>query len=578
MKNDISLLSAKDMRRSILAALITAASVICGIIPFFNLLSILEMLASRQPFDRIAVQCIIIAALLIAKSVFYGLGIAVSHRVAFSTLIDIRKRIISHMERLSLSDIAGQKSGSFAQVVDNEVEQVEVFIAHALPELLVASIIPVAVLAFMYTVCWQFALILTIQIPVLIVFMMLFMKRYSSKFEELTQRTGKMTADLLEYIEGIRVIKVFNTGRGKTNEILQRMKDYISWVKKVSTVMTFSKFIQSCIISSGVFLTAAIGTGFLIEGSIEYKDFVISIIFAGFFGESLGKLLTYTFKVMKFNSSRKAILSVLSIPVRDRSEKAAKAMPGDIEFSGVSFAYADSAAVSDISLTARSNASTALVGASGSGKTTIGKLINGFLLPDSGKVSIDGVPTCNISEASIAELVSYVQQDAFMFNTSIYENILIGNPEAKRDKVYDAAKKAQIHNFIMSLPDRYDTQAGEGGCRLSGGEKQRISLARMILKNAPVIVLDEATAAIDAQNEQAVHRAIEAVSKGKTTITITHRMNTISDADNIIVVENGRIADQGGHRELISRCDLYKRLMDAQYAVENWTVKEEEVC
>jgi ATP-binding cassette subfamily B protein IrtA len=578
MNKKNSLLSALDTRKSLLAGLISAASVVCGILPFFYIINILDMLARKQAFELVLQQCIIVAGLLIAKSVLYGIGMTISHNVAFSVLADIRKRIITHMERLSLSDIAEHKTGEFAQIVNHEVEQVELFLAHALPELLVALLIPSAILVFMSTISWQFAFVLFLQIPVLVVFMKLFMKRYGKVFDEFSKRTSLMNSELLEYIEGIKVIKVFNTGKGKTNQILSGMKNYIAWVNKVSKIMDTSRFIQNCIINSGIFFVAVLGSRNLLNGTIDYKTFVIGIIFAGFFGESVEKLLLYTFKVMKFSASRKSILSVLDIPEKSQDSVTKQVSHGDIVFDFVSFSYEDTPAVDKVSFTALRNTKTALVGASGSGKTTMGKLLNGFLRPSSGEVRINGVPTHDMSEESLAELVSYVQQEPFIFNTSIYENILIGNPEASEQQVHEAAQKAQLHEFIRSLPKGYDTQAGEGGNRLSGGEKQRISLARMILKDAPIVVLDEATAALDVQNERKISKAIEAFSEGKTRLVITHRMDTVRDVEQIIVIDNGRIVDKGAHKELITRCHLYKQLIDAQNAVERWTVKEGFLC
>lgn len=570
--NTVELLSARDMRRSILAGFINAASVVCGIIPFFYIVSMLDLLAQKQPFTAIFPQCGMVALLLVAKAVLYGLGTAITHRVAFSTLANIRSRIIAHIEHLSLSDMEKHKSGEFAQIVNHEVEQIELFLAHALPELLIASIIPVAIIAFMWSVFWQFALIYAIQIPLLAVYTKWYMKGYAPKFDEYYKRTSLMSADLLEYIAGIRVIKVFNTGKGRTRQVLERMHDYIFWVKRVTRLIILPRFIQNLIIAGGVLVIAIVGAKELIDGTINFKTFVIGIIFAGFFGESLGKLLIYTFRVMKFNASCKAILSILSIPSQKRAET--PGTPGDIVFSAVSFTYAAAPVLENVSFTIRYNTTTALVGLSGSGKTTIGKLINGFLLPDAGIVTINGVSTKDLPEQEIAWLVSYVQQEAFMFNTTIYENILIGNPDATEQEVYLAAKKAQIHDFIQSLPDGYNTMAGEGGSRLSGGEKQRISLARMILKDAPIIVLDEATSSLDPQNEQAIDQAIEAVCVGKTRIIVTHRLDTVSSADNIIVVDKGRIIDHGSHAELIASCEKYKQMIVARCTAENWTIKE----
>ncbi|MCR4948520.1 MAG: ATP-binding cassette domain-containing protein, partial [Treponema sp.] len=296
---------------------------------------------------------------------------------------------------------------------------------------------------------------------------------------------------------------------------------------------------------------------------------------AGLFTSSIAKIATLQHYGIVFNQSMSGIWSILGKPFLNRPEQSEEAHNGDITISDLNFSYSDEKEVlKNISLNITKGSKVAFVGASGCGKTTLANLLMGFWEVTSGNIKIGGKDIRSYSEKELNKLFSIVQQENFLFNLSMEENIRIGKPVATKTGIIEAAKKARIHDFISSLPQGYDTLAGEAGVKFSGGEKQRISIARMMLKDAPIIILDEATAAVDTENEKMIQSAIEDLSRDKTVIMIAHHLNTIRDADQIVVMEEGRIIDSGKHKELLTRCALYKKMVEEQNRVDNWKIKE----
>ena len=326
---------------------------------------------------------------------------------------------------------------------------------------------------------------------------------------------------------------------------------------------------------SGVVLVMILGTYLLSIGQIELPWLILAIVLGGLFTSSIAKVTTFQHYSIVFHQAMKGIESILGVAVPNRPEKSAAPVNGEIAISDLSFSYTGGNTVlQNISLRFPKGSKTAFVGASGCGKSTLANLLMGFWEPTSGKITISGKDTAGFSEKQLNRLFSIVQQNVFLFNLSMEENIRIGKPDADLSEIVAAAKKARIHNFIMSLPKGYQTPAGEAGVKFSGGEKQRISIARMMLKDAPIIILDEATAAVDTENEAYIQAAIDDLSRDKTVITIAHRLNAIRDADQIVVMDEGKITDTGKHDALLSRCALYRKMVDDQNKVDNWKIKE----
>lgn len=575
MKKSQTLLSQRELKQSLLAGSITTVSVICGIIPFFWVMNIINILKTDKDPRAIGLNCLFITLALALKAVLYSIGIKRSHKVAFTALASIRDRLINHIYRLKFLDIKKHKTGELLQIINHEVEQVEIFMAHALPELIISLTVPIVIILSLFFIQWQFALILLAVLPLLFIDMKYLKIKFDSRFAVYVQKQTEISEDLLEYIAGISTIKAFNRDEKKTDSLLDKMADYIIWVKKLTADMTIFGILQNTIVGSGSVAIILYGSKLLLANSINFENYIIGIVFAGFFAASIAKLMTFTHKTMMFKHSKKNIVAILNIPLPKEDKLTSQIKSKDVTFKNVNFSYETSISIlNGINFTAKENTTTSLIGFSGSGKTTIANLIAGFIKTESGEILIGDKNINDINEEYLFDLVSIVEQNVFLFNTTIKENILIGNLEATEDQVIEAAKKAMIHETIANLEKGYDTQVGEGGCKLSGGEKQRISIARMILKNNPIIILDEATSAIDPLNEKLIMKAMKNLGEGKTVISIAHHMESVKKSDNIILLDKGNIINQGGHLEMLDKSQLYEEMVNAQKEVDGWTIKE----
>ena len=325
----------------------------------------------------------------------------------------------------------------------------------------------------------------------------------------------------------------------------------------------------------GVVLVMIAGSALLSSGALSVSRFILAVILGTAFTASIAKSATFQHYNIVFNQAMTRIGSILGREVPRQTEAVASFACGDIVVRNLSFSYPGKGPVLEgIDLTFPKGSKNALVGESGSGKTTLAYLLMRFWEPQSGSITVNGVPISDLQEAGLNSMIAVVQQEAFLFNRSLEDNIRIGNPDATRDEIVAAAKKARIHDFIMSLPDGYATPVGEAGIKLSGGERQRIALARTILKDAPILILDEATAAVDAENETLIQEALEESSRDKTVITIAHHLYTIRDADQIVVMDGGKVVGKGTHEMLSDDCPLYRRMLREQERVDSWEIRE----
>ena len=362
----------------------------------------------------------------------------------------------------------------------------------------------------------------------------------------------------------------------KTEKTIKSSQKYTVWVKKALMSISVPMGLISLFMEMGVVLVMILGTYFLHTEQITASFFVLALILSMAFTSSISKITTFQHFKIVFNASMKSIGSILGVKVNaSKPEKNNDIKRNDVEISSLDFSYnSETKTLNNLNIIFEQNTKNALVGSSGCGKTTLANLIMGFWNPDKGSIKISDVNINSLNEKQLNSLISIVQQDVFLFNTTLEENIKIGNPNCSKEDIIKACKKAKIHDFIDSLPNGYQTIAGESGVKFSGGEKQRISIARMILKNASIVILDEATSAVDDNNEAYIQEAIRELSKNKTIITIAHNLNSITDYDQIVVMEKGKVIDKGKHEELIKRCDLYKEMYDCQNKVNNWVIKE----
>ena len=515
-------------------------------------------------------------ASFILKGVFYYCATKVAHEKAYKKLTELRLDIIGYLKKLSLGFFKEHNTGELTNIVQHDVEQVEVYLAHGLPEIMAVTLLPAIIFIAMILVDWRLALGMIAGVPLMYVVKILSQKTMNKNFALYFNHESKMREELMEYVKNISVIKAFAKEEVMSERTLKTAREYIYWVKKSMGAITIPMGLIDIFMEIGVVIVMILGSIFLYHGNITTPHFILAIILSSAFTASISKTATLQHFSIVFKEALKEIGKILTVPIPNK--KMVQGLEcGDIEFSNVNFAYGkDSFELKNINLTFKKNSLNAFVGPSGCGKSTVANLLMGFWDTDSGHITIGGKDIKHYSQENIAELIGSVQQEVILFDVSISENIAIGKAGATTEEIIEAAKKARCHDFISALPNGYDTRVGEMGVKLSGGEKQRISIARMILKNAPILILDEAMAAVDSENEKLIGEAIDDLRKDKTVITIAHHLNTIKDSDQIIVMDKGRVLDAGKHEALMQRCDFYQDMVEAQNKVDRWNVKDEE--
>lgn len=559
-----------------LSSILLILKILFDLIPQILLVYLINFLMNKNiNINNIELIFLIILISFILKEAFYYFTVKIAHEKAYNKLIELRLNIIKHLKKLSLGFFKEHSTGELTNIIQHDVEQVEVYLAHGLPEIMSAMVIPVIVLISMFTVDYRLAFAMLTGIP-----LMFLVKKFSQNimkknFQIYFNQESKMQEELMEYVKNISVIKAFAKEEVISERTLKTAKEYINWVKKSMGAVTVPMGLINIFMEIGVVIVMILGSFFLSKGEITLPRFILSIILSSIFTSSINKTATLQHFSIVFKEAIKSIGKILTIalPIEKKDDEL---QSGNIEFKNVNFEYIQgSFKLQNINFLIEKNTLNAFVGPSGCGKSTIANLIMGFWDIENGQINISGKNISEYSEQSISKLIGSVQQEAILFNISIFENIAIGKENATKEEVIEAAKKARCHDFIEALPNKYDTKVGEMGVKLSGGEKQRISIARMILKNAPILILDEAMAAVDSENEKLIEEAINDLSKNKTVITIAHHLNTIKNSNQIIVMNKGVIVDRGTHEELMNRCNFYQTMVKAQNKVDRWNLKEE---
>ena len=509
------------------------------------------------------------------KGVFYYFATKVAHEKAYEKLTELRLDIIGHLKKLSLGFFKEHNTGELTNIVQHDVEQVEVYLAHGLPEIMSVTLLPTIIFVAMIFVDWRLALGMIAGVPLMYLVKVLSQKRMDKNFSIYFNHENKMREELMEYVKNISVIKAFAKEEEISERTLKTAREYIYWVKKSMGAITIPMGLIDIFMEIGVVIVMILGSIFLYYGEITTPNFILAIILSSAFTASISKTATLQHFSIVFREALNAIGKVLTVPLPNKKTEQGLEF-GNIEFKDVNFAYGkDGFELKNINLTFKKNSLNAFVGASGCGKSTVSNLLMGFWDAAEGQILINGKDIKEYSQENISMLIGSVGQEVILFDLSIFENISIGKLNATKEEVIEAAKKARCHDFISALPNGYETRVGEMGVKLSGGEKQRISIARMILKNAPILILDEAMAAVDSENERLIGEAIDDLSKDKTIITIAHHLNTIRDSDQIIVMDKGVVLDAGSHEELMKRCDFYRDMVEAQNKVDRWNLKDE---
>ena len=571
----------KELRKKVigkngLSNSLLALKIVCDLIPQILLVYLISSLITNNiSEDNLKYIFLGIFISFALKGVFYYFATKVAHEKAYEKLTELRLDIIGHLKKLSLGFFKEHNTGELTNIVQHDVEQVEVYLAHGLPEIMSVTLLPTIIFIAMIFVDWRLALGMIAGVPLMYLVKVLSQKTMDKNFAIYFNHENKMREELMEYVKNISVIKAFAKEEEISERTLKTAREYIYWVKKSMGAITIPMGLIDIFMEIGVVIVMILGSIFLYQGNITTPNFILAIILSSAFTASISKTATLQHFSIVFREALNAIGKVLTVPLPNKKTEQGLEF-GNIEFKDVNFAYGkDGFELKNINLTFKKNSLNAFVGASGCGKSTVSNLLMGFWDADSGRIEINGKDIKDYSQENISNLIGSVQQEVILFDLSIFENISIGKLNATKEEVIEAAKKARCHDFISALPNGYETRVGEMGVKLSGGEKQRISIARMILKNAPILILDEAMAAVDSENEKLIGEAIDDLSKDKTVITIAHHLNTIRNSDQIIVMDKGLVLDTGSHEELMKRCDFYRDMVEAQNKVDRWNLKDE---
>ena len=571
----------KELRKKVigkngLSNLLLALKIVCDLIPQILLVYLISSLITNNiSEDNLKYIFLGIFISFALKGVFYYFATKVAHEKAYEKLTELRIDIIGHLKKLSLGFFKEHNTGELTNIVQHDVEQVEVYLAHGLPEIMAVTLLPTIIFIAMIFVDWRLALGMIAGVPLMYLVKVLSQKTMDKNFAIYFNHENKMREELMEYVKNISVIKAFAKEEEISERTLKTAREYIYWVKKSMGAITIPMGLIDIFMEIGVVIVMILGSIFLYQGNITTPNFILAIILSSAFTASISKTATLQHFSIVFREALKAIGKVLTVPLPKKKTEQGLEF-GNIEFKDVNFAYGkDGFKLKNINLTFKKNSLNAFVGASGCGKSTVSNLLMGFWDADSGRIEINGKDIKDYSQENISNLIGSVQQEVILFDLSIFDNIAIGKLNATKEDVIEAAKKARCHDFISALPNGYETRVGEMGVKLSGGEKQRISIARMILKNAPILILDEAMAAVDSENERLIGEAIDDLSKDKTVITIAHHLNTIRNSDQIIVMDKGLVLDTGSHEELMKRCNFYRDMVEAQNKVDRWNLKDE---
>lgn len=546
------------------SVLIAIIGVGFGVIPYFSVASIINNLVDNNTdiYNYLPYIFAILVGFL-GSVLFHEVSTIISHNLAYRIIEDKRKLLADKLSRLSMGDVEKKSSGQWSQFMVETVDKMEKPIAHVIPEVIANIIIPIVLIVIIFVLDWRIGIANLLTIPLGLLFSMLMMRGYEAKSKRYQEASKAMNTTMVEYVNGIKVIKAFNKSAssfGKFKETVnENKKAMLDWYLSVCFSMTAT---METIPATMIFVLPA-SIYFFMNGSIEIGTLVICVLLSYASYKPLIKAMSHLETITNIKTILEEINKVMNLPDLKRGERTKNIYSYDVEFRNVTFAYDESKNVlNGISFKANENELTAIVGGSGGGKSTIAKLLAGFWNVNSGEILIGKNDLNDMPLKQNMELVTYVSQENFLFNKTILENLKIAKEDASMSEIQKACEKASCHDFIMSLPNGYETIVGESGANLSGGEKQRIAIARSFLKNSPIVLLDEATAYSDPDNESVIQESINNLIENKTVIMIAHRLSTIVNANKIIVVDNGSIIEQGSHKELLELNGKYKEMWD----------------
>ena len=574
----------KEMYR---ATFVMLLSVLMGILPFVSAYEIITSLVMGESIEGTYILprgCGVLACLVL-QAVLYGVGLNISHRAAYSTLLRLRIALQKRFERMPLGFIQDKGTGTVKKLFVDDVDSLEVLLAHSLPEGIANLMIPLAIYMAMFFVDWKLALMSLVSIPFSFIAMMIMYSVGMKKMGPYYMAGQRMNNTIIEYINGMEVVKVFNKDAESYERFQKDVGDYrdytLAWYKAAWPWMA----IYSSLLPCTIILTLPLGAWCVLCGWSSLPDLILVLCLSLSIGMPLLKSMGFLPTMPQLNCKKSALEQVLDSAPLQQTEDDFVGGDHTISYRNVTFGYSQSKpgldgqpietvnnVINNVSFIAKAGQKVALVGESGSGKSTLAKLLIHYYDPQQGSISIGGQKISEMSLEALNNQISYVAQDQYLFNASLLENIRMGRLDATDEEVMEAARKAQCSEFLEKLPNGIHSMAGDAGKMLSGGQRQRIALARAILKNAPIVVLDEATAYADPENEEKMETAIAELVKGKTLLVIAHKLPAIMNADQICVMAQGSLVATGTHEELLKSCKEYQKLWHAVLDSEEWKI------
>ena len=554
----------------IISVFLAIVGVAFSVAPYFVVVGIVQgLMEGNKDLSFYLIRCLIIAALWLGRVLFHALSTTASHKATFAVLGEIRKRCTEKLTRMPLGAVLAQSSGALKNTLIERIDSIETTLAHIVPEFTANLLIPVIILIYIFTIDWRMGLASLATVP-LGLFCYVFMMAGSAKFYQRTVTATKALNDTaVEYIGGIQVIKVFGKTKSSydrfVHDAYEAAHSYIDWMRSSILPFTFAMVIMPATMVS----VLPVGGLLVKSGTLAAQDLVTVIILSVGIITPLITLMSYSDDFRTMGTIFGEVQNILNAPEMVRPDSGSAPEENSLKLSDVRFSYQKKEVLRGISMDIPEGSFIALVGPSGSGKSTIARLIASLWDVDSGSISLGGEDIRRIPQEAYSDKVAFVSQDNYLFNMTVRENIRLGRADATDAEVEEAARQSGCHEFIIGLENGYDTLVGSSGGHLSGGERQRISIARAMLKAAPIVILDEATAYTDPENEAVIQRSVSKLTEGKTLIVIAHRLSTVTSADCIYVIKDGAIEDSGTHEELLSRHGLYESMWNAHMEVKD---------
>lgn len=564
-------------RKSYIVSVVLAVfEVACKLIPYFIMGTIVaNLIQGNKDFSLYRKLCMFMMLGWTAGVILHNLSTGLSHKATFHVLSTIRRMACDKLYKLPLGYVLDTPSGELKNIMVERTDSIETTLAHIIPEFTANLFGPLCVLIYMFTLDWRMALMSLVTIPIGVGSYAMMMKGYEENYKRTVDKTKALNDTAVEYINGIEVIKAFGKAESSYEKFVTAAKEgaacFVDWMRECMvpscTAMTFFPATLIGILPLGGMLYR--------NGSLSASTFILIIILSFGIIAPIMNCVAYMDDIAKARTIIGEVSGILEQEEMKRPETLTKEIKGsDVTIKDVRFGYKEKEVIHGINLEMKKGTVNALVGPSGGGKSTIAKLVAGLWEPSAGEIFIGEVNARELPIDVQNRLIAYVSQDNYLFDVSVRDNLRMGNPDASDSEIEEAARKSGCHEFIKELENGYDTIVGGSGGHLSGGERQRISIARAMLKDAPIVILDEATAYTDPESEAVVQAAVAKLVKNKTLIVIAHRLTTVVDADRIFVVEDGYISARGNHEELLRESELYRHMWEAHISVKD-KVKED---